>query len=161
MLAAADALARIARGHMKTFRTHLYIGAVMDVVGAANRYFANAEPWKLAKTDPERMRTVLYVTLETLRIAAILLQPVMPSAMSKLLDLLAVAPQSAHVRRIGRRGLRRAAAPTAGRRAAAARARLPALRRRVNAAAQLGDHSGQFGAMRRLRAHAHLGIARA
>jgi len=36
------------------------------------------------------MRTVLYVTLETLRIAAILLQPAMPSAMAKLLDLLAV-----------------------------------------------------------------------
>ena len=90
MLAAADALAAIARGHMRGFHIHLYIGAVMDVIAAANRYFANAEPWRLAKSDPERMRTVLYVTLETLRIAAILLQPAMPSAMAKLLDLLAV-----------------------------------------------------------------------
>ena len=90
MLAAADALADIARTHMKGFQIHLYIGAVMDVISAANRYFANAEPWRLAKSDPERMRVVLYVTLETLRIAAILLQPVMPSAMTKLLDLLAV-----------------------------------------------------------------------
>jgi methionyl-tRNA synthetase len=90
MLAAADALADIARGHMKAFHIHLYIGAAMDVIGAANRYFANAEPWRLAKSDPERMRTVLYVTLEILRIAGILLQPVMPSAMTKLLDLLAV-----------------------------------------------------------------------
>jgi methionyl-tRNA synthetase len=38
------------------------------------------------------MRLVLYVTGEILRIVAILLQPVMPSAMSKLLDLLAVPP---------------------------------------------------------------------
>ncbi len=44
------------------------------------------------------MRIVLYTTIETLRIAAILLQPVMPAAMSKLLDLLAVC-RAANVRR--------------------------------------------------------------
>jgi methionyl-tRNA synthetase len=94
MLALADGLVGLARGHMQAFQIHLYIGAVMDAVAAANRYFANAEPWKLAKTDPARAAGVLYVTLETLRIAAILLQPVMPSAMTKLLDLLAVPPDS-------------------------------------------------------------------
>ncbi len=87
MLAAGDALLGGARAAMRTFQLHLYIGGVMDAVGAANRYFANAEPWRLAKSDPARMRAVLYVTLETLRIAGILLQPVMPSAMAKLLDL--------------------------------------------------------------------------
>ena len=90
MLRLADAAPGLARGHMRAFQIHLYIGAVMDVIGAANRYFANAEPWKLAKSDPERARAVLYVTLECLRIAATLLQPVMPSAMGRLLDLLAV-----------------------------------------------------------------------
>ena len=90
MLSLADGLVAQARAHMQTYQLHLYIGGVMDAVGAANRYFANAEPWKLAKTDPAAMRRVLYVTLETLRIAAILLQPVMPGAMTKLLDLLAV-----------------------------------------------------------------------
>jgi methionyl-tRNA synthetase len=90
MLAAADAALAIARGHMRGFQIHLYIGAVMEMVGAANRYFANAEPWRLAKTDPARMGVVLYVTLETLRVAAILLQPVMPSSMGKLLGLLAI-----------------------------------------------------------------------
>ena len=67
---------------------------VFDVVAETNRYFANAEPWKLAKTDPARMRLVLYVTIETLRIAAILLQPIMPGSMGKLLDLLAVPPEA-------------------------------------------------------------------
>jgi methionyl-tRNA synthetase len=64
------------------------------VVSAANRYFAAAEPWRLAKSDPARMSLVLFTTLETLRIVAILLQPVMPSSMSKLLDLLAVPENS-------------------------------------------------------------------
>ena len=76
MLARADALVGEARRHMQSFALHLYIGAVFEVVSEANRYFANAEPWRLAKTDPARMRLVLYVTIETLRIAAILLQPV-------------------------------------------------------------------------------------
>ena len=47
---------RRARRHMQSFPLHLYIGAVFEVVAEANRYFANAEPWKLAKSDPERMR---------------------------------------------------------------------------------------------------------
>ena len=71
MLARADALLGEARRHMQSFALHLYIGAVFEIVSEANRYFANAEPWKLAKSDPARMGLVLYVTIETLRIAAI------------------------------------------------------------------------------------------
>jgi methionyl-tRNA synthetase len=75
---------------MAGFLIHLYLGAVFDLVAETNRYFANAEPWKLAKSDPARMRLVLYVTVESLRVCAILLQPVMPGGMEKLLDLIGV-----------------------------------------------------------------------
>ncbi len=64
-----------------------------------NRYFASREPWRLAKTDPGEMRVVLFATIEVLRIAAILLQPVMPAAMGKLLDLLARAAGRARLSR--------------------------------------------------------------
>ncbi len=94
MLARADALLGEARRHMQSFALHLYIGAVFEVVSEANRYFANAEPWRLAKSDPARMGIVLYVTVETLRIAAILLQPAMPASMGGLLDLLGVPPEA-------------------------------------------------------------------
>ncbi len=94
MLASAGALLDRARRHMEGFLIHLYVGAVFEVISEANRYFANAAPWKLNKTDPARMRLVLYVTIETLRIAAILLQPIMPAGMGKLLDLLAVPPEA-------------------------------------------------------------------
>jgi methionyl-tRNA synthetase len=90
LLAQADVLATAAREHMKSFAIHLYLGAIFDVIAKANRYFANSEPWRLGKTDPDRMRLVLFTTVETLRLAAILLQPVLPEAMSKLLDLLGV-----------------------------------------------------------------------
>jgi methionyl-tRNA synthetase len=101
MLEVADALVETARAHMSQFHIHLYIGAVMETVSAANRYFANAEPWKLAKSDPVRMRNVLYVTMEVLRTAAILLQPVMPGAMAKLLDLLGIEADARAFAKIG------------------------------------------------------------
>src|SRR5271157_5185561 len=94
LLAQADAVLSESRRHMQSFLIHLYVGAVFDLVAEANRYFANAEPWKLAKTDPGRMGLVLSVTIETLRVAAILLQSIMPAAMGKLLDLLAVPPDA-------------------------------------------------------------------
>ncbi len=94
LLARADALVDEARRHMASFLLHLYVGAVFDVVSEANRYFANAEPWKLAKTDPARMRLVLYATIEILRVAGILLQPIMPASMGRLLDFLSVAPEA-------------------------------------------------------------------
>ena len=94
MLARADALIGEARRHMQSFALHLAISAVFEVVSEANRYFALAEPWRLAKSDPARMGLVLYVTIETLRIAAILLQPAMPGSMGALLDLLGVPPDA-------------------------------------------------------------------
>jgi methionyl-tRNA synthetase len=89
-----DGLAGEARETMAAFAIHLYLAAVFDLIAKANRYFAAQEPWRLAKSDPQRMRLVLYVAIETLRTVAILLQPVMPAAMGKLLDLIAVAPEA-------------------------------------------------------------------
>ena len=58
------------------------------MLSAANKYFSAQEPWVLRKTDQERFRTVLYTTLETVRIATLLNLPVMPESSGKLLDLL-------------------------------------------------------------------------
>jgi methionyl-tRNA synthetase len=93
MLAAADAMIGKAREAMKTQALHQVLNAVWAVVAEANRYFAGEAPWALAKTDPERQRTVLYVTAEVIRQVAVLAQPFMPAAAAKLLDLLAVPAQ--------------------------------------------------------------------
>ena len=60
------------------------------MVRAANGYVDAQAPWKLAKEDPGRMGTVLYVLAETIRHLALLTQPFMPSTSAKLLDQLAV-----------------------------------------------------------------------
>jgi methionyl-tRNA synthetase len=90
ILVSADAMVGKARDAMATQQLHQVLNAVWTVVADANRYFAGEAPWALAKTDPARQGTVLYVTAEVLRQIAILAQPFMPASAAKLLDLLAV-----------------------------------------------------------------------
>jgi methionyl-tRNA synthetase len=90
ILAEADAMIGAARTAMATQQIHQALNAIWAVVAEANRYFAGEAPWALAKTDPARQRTVLYVTAEVVRQVAILTQPVMPASSAKLLDILGV-----------------------------------------------------------------------
>jgi methionyl-tRNA synthetase len=92
ILAAADAMLERAREHMKTQQLHQVLNTVWSVVADANRYFAGEAPWALAKTDPAKQGTVLYVTAEVIRQVAILAQPFVPGSAAKLLDILAVPP---------------------------------------------------------------------
>jgi methionyl-tRNA synthetase len=101
ILAAADGMIGAARDHMKTQQLHLMLGAIWAVVADANRYFAGEAPWALAKTDPAKQGTVLYVTAEVIRQVAILAQPVMPTACGKLLDLLGVPASGRNFDRLG------------------------------------------------------------
>ena len=92
LLALADELLAKVRTHFDVPAMHLALEAIWSLLGAANRYFSAQEPWVLRKSgvaaDQDRFRTVLYVTLEVVRIAALLVQPVMPASAAKLLDLL-------------------------------------------------------------------------
>ena len=90
ILAHADGMIGLARAAMSTQQIHHWLNTVWAVVAEANRYFAGEAPWALAKTDPPRQRTVLYVTAEVLRQIAILTLPVMPESSAKLLDSLGI-----------------------------------------------------------------------
>jgi methionyl-tRNA synthetase len=90
ILAQADGMISLARTAMATQQIHQALNAVWAVVAEANRYFAGEAPWALAKTDPARQGTVLYVTAEAIRQIAILAQPAMPESSAKLLDSLGI-----------------------------------------------------------------------
>ncbi|QOG20526.1 MULTISPECIES: methionine--tRNA ligase [Bradyrhizobium] len=90
ILALADGMVAASREAMATQQIHQWLNAVWAVVAEANRYFAGEAPWALAKTDPARQKTVLYVTAEVVRQIAILAQPAMPTASSLLLDSLGI-----------------------------------------------------------------------
>jgi methionyl-tRNA synthetase len=111
ILALADGMIGVAREAMRTQQLHQVLNAVWAVVAEANRYFAGEAPWALAKTDPVRQGTVLYVTAEVIRQVAILCTPFMPSSAAKLLDLLAVPAGERQFRDLG--GARRIAAGAA------------------------------------------------
>jgi methionyl-tRNA synthetase len=62
------------------------VATVWEIVDRANGYLVEKEPWKIAK-DPSRrdeLASVLYAAAETLRILAVLISPVMPSAAERL-----------------------------------------------------------------------------
>jgi len=97
--AADTELLKTAEGLLERVRTsfdgqamHLALEAIWLMLGEANKYFSAQQPWVLRKSesdaDQARFRTVLYTTCEAVRIAALLVQPVMPESAAKMLDLL-------------------------------------------------------------------------
>jgi methionyl-tRNA synthetase len=71
---------------MNEFHFHRALQAVWEVVGLANRYIVTNAPWELAKdlSLRQRLDTVLYNLLETLRQVALLLNAVMPETAAKM-----------------------------------------------------------------------------
>ncbi|WP_201739580.1 methionine--tRNA ligase [Glutamicibacter sp. HZAU] len=95
ILDAAGKLLEINRDAFSRQEFSKALEAIWHVLGDTNAYFAEQEPWKLKKSDPERMATVLYVSIEIVRKVALLLQPVLPQAMTSMLNALAVGEGSA------------------------------------------------------------------
>lgn len=62
----------------------------MNIARIGNKYLADTEPWKVVKTDPERVATILYVALQITANTAIAIEPFMPFSAAKILRMLAV-----------------------------------------------------------------------
>lgn len=90
ILAKARALREKAATAISNQAIHKYSEAMVSMVWDANKYIDTMEPWKLKKTDLDRMSTVLYVLMEVLRYTAILYQPLIPVSANKILDQLSV-----------------------------------------------------------------------
>ncbi|MCC7178194.1 MAG: methionine--tRNA ligase [Acidobacteria bacterium] len=83
---AADATSAY-RKAMDGLALHEGVAAAYRLISAANEYIAETQPWSLAK-DPakaEQLSGVLYDASEAVRIAAVLLLPVMPSSAAEIL----------------------------------------------------------------------------
>ena len=92
--------ARLADEHMLAVDLQKAVAAVWTIVDRANAYLVEREPWKLAK-DPanaDELASVLYASAETLRIVAVLIQPLMPAAAQRLWDQLGLAGEVADQR---------------------------------------------------------------
>jgi len=101
LLAATDALIDEVRAQMGRQAFHEALRSIWQVVSDANRYVDAMAPWGLKKTDPARMAEVLAVLAETIRQAAILVQPVMPDSAARILDQLGVAADARDFTAVG------------------------------------------------------------
>jgi len=75
------------RAAMDRYALHDGVAAAFRIIDAANLFIADTQPWALAKADAdsERLTGVLAEAAEAVRIAAVLLSPVMPSSAAEIL----------------------------------------------------------------------------
>ena len=60
----------------------------MNLARIGNKYIADSEPWKVVKTDPERVKTVIYISLQLTANLAIAFDPFLPFSSEKLRKML-------------------------------------------------------------------------
>lgn len=84
---------------MKNHDVPAALKKIIALVHNTNKYLQACAPWQLAKSDPERrpdesvqdeLKTCIFLTVESLRITGILLQPFMPEKANELLNMLGV-----------------------------------------------------------------------
>jgi methionyl-tRNA synthetase len=69
---------------LETYRFREALREAMNLARLGNKYLADAEPWKIDKTDPERVKTIMNIALQITANLTIILEPFLPFSMSKL-----------------------------------------------------------------------------
>ena len=73
---------------IEQYRFREALSEFMNLARLGNKYLADEEPWKVIKTDEERVKTILNVGLQIAANLAILAQPFLPFTSAKLFDML-------------------------------------------------------------------------
>lgn len=73
---------------IEKYRFREALAELIDLARTGNKYLADTEPWKVINTDPERVATILYMSLEITAYLAVLAEPFLPSTSSKILKML-------------------------------------------------------------------------
>ncbi len=75
---------------VERYRFREALSELMNVARLGNKYLADEEPWKLIKTDPDRVQTQMYVALQIASSLAVLSEPFLPHTSAKLKEMLAI-----------------------------------------------------------------------
>jgi methionyl-tRNA synthetase len=73
---------------IERYRFREALGELMNVARLGNKYLADEEPWKMVKTDPERVKTQMYVALQVAAALRVLCEPFLPFTACKLAGML-------------------------------------------------------------------------
>lgn len=74
--------------NIENFRFREALKEAMNLARLGNKYLADTEPWKLVKTDPERVKTIIHAALQITANLSIILEPFLPFSMKKLREWL-------------------------------------------------------------------------
>lgn len=74
--------------NLENFRFRESLKELMNLSRLGNKYLADTEPWKLIKTDEEKVKTILYHSLQICAAITILCEPFLPFTANKLNKLL-------------------------------------------------------------------------
>lgn len=77
---------------IEQFRFREAVNEWMNVARSGNKYLAETEPWKLIKTDEERVKTIMNIALQISCNLAILAEPFLPFTSVKLFAMLNMTP---------------------------------------------------------------------
>ncbi len=69
---------------LEAFRFREALKEAMNLARLGNKYLADAEPWKVIKTDPERVRTIMNIALQITANLSVIFEPFLPFSMKKL-----------------------------------------------------------------------------
>ncbi|TDP59930.1 methionine--tRNA ligase [Flavobacterium dankookense] len=89
-LAELKAYPAVISSSIERYRFREAQGEMMNVARLGNKYLADEEPWKMVKTDPERVKTQMYVALQIAAALQILCEPFLPFTASKLSRILVI-----------------------------------------------------------------------
>jgi methionyl-tRNA synthetase len=71
-------------GSIEQFKFREALASLMDLARLGNKYLADTEPWKLIKTDPERVKTIMNIALQIAATLQVVCEPFLPFTASKL-----------------------------------------------------------------------------
>jgi len=69
---------------LETFRFREALREAMNLARLGNKYLADSEPWKIDRSDPERVKTIMNIALQITANLTIILEPFLPFSMSRL-----------------------------------------------------------------------------
>jgi len=84
VLAEIGRIKESAEASLDSFRFREALREAMNLARLGNKYLADSEPWKVIKTDPERVRTIMNISLQITANLTIILEPFLPFSMEKL-----------------------------------------------------------------------------
>lgn len=79
---------------IELYRFREALGELMNLARLGNKYLTDNEPWKVFKTDPERVKTILAVSLQIVAKLAVVSEPFLPFTARKLRDMLQTSQQN-------------------------------------------------------------------